>query len=69
MRKALQLPGGPVDDPINRLKDWSVGRRHGALAPPTEAQQKEALLTARNVVRTFIDYLNAGAPGGGESPR
>jgi hypothetical protein len=69
MRKALQLPRGPVDDPIDRLKDWSVGRRHGALAPPTEAQRKEALLTARNVVRTFIDYLNAGPPGGGESPR
>jgi hypothetical protein len=68
MRKALQLPRGPVDDPIDQLFEWSIGRRHDALAPPSEAQRKEGLLTARHVVKVFIDYLDAGPPGGG-SPR
>lgn len=64
MRDVLQLSRDPVDDPIDQLAKWSVSRRHGELAPPTEDQRKEALLTARRAVRSFIDYLNARPTGG-----
>ncbi len=63
-RDALQLPRDPVDNPIDQLARWSVGRRHGELAPPAEAQRREALLTARRAVKAFIDYLKARPPGG-----
>jgi hypothetical protein len=61
---SLRLPRDPVDDPIDQLARWSVGRRHGELAPPTEDQRKEGLVTARRAVRSFIDYLNTRAAGG-----
>ena len=55
MRAALGLERPPLD----RLADLAAGRRHGAVAPPTEAERLEALRTARPVVRAFVDFLIA----------
>jgi hypothetical protein len=55
MLSALGLERPPLD----RLADLAAGRRHGAAAPPTEAERLEALQIARPVVRAFVDYLTA----------
>jgi hypothetical protein len=59
MRAALAL-GRP---PLDRLAELAAGRRHGAAAPPTEAERLETLRIARPAVKAFVDYLTAQRPG------
>jgi hypothetical protein len=59
MRAALGLKRPPID----RLAHLAAGRRHGAVAPPTESERLEALRIARPVVKAFVDYLTAQGPG------
>jgi hypothetical protein len=58
MREALGLDSGQM----NRLKQLAAARRHGAVAPPTEAERLEALRIARPAVKAFVDYLTAQRP-------
>jgi hypothetical protein len=54
MRATLALE----ESSLRWLEKLALSRRHGAVAPPTASERKEAMLLARDVVARFITHID-----------
>jgi hypothetical protein len=61
MRTTLDLEEGPM----RRLEKAAMGRRHGAVHPPTAIDRLQALQLAREVVSRLIAHIRAQSTIGG----